>query len=134
MTRPLVKKRDTQYTVNNKKLDNNVNVSIKGIRRSPLHRLEDRNQPVALANLIAEDILAALGDKHSEAFYRLVARKVPEAFIRRTLSEVKQGGAESAPKVFTAKIMEYTQETLASIRGTDIAASRKALRDRLTGR
>ena len=129
---PLVKKRDTQYTVNNKQVDNNVNVSEKGIRRSPLHRLEDRNQPVALANLIAEDILAALGDKHSEAFYRLVARKVPEAFIRRTLSEVKQGGAESAPKVFTAKIMEYTDEVFTSKRSATLAADRKALYGKFT--
>ncbi len=127
MTRPLVKKRDTQYTVNNKQVDNNVNVSKKEKIRSPLHSLQDRNQPVALANLIAEDILAALGDEHSEAFYRLVARKVPETFIRRTLSEVKHGGAESAPKVFTAKIMEYAEEVLTSRRGATLAADRKAL-------
>jgi len=61
-----------------------------------------------------------------------VARKVPETFIRRTLSEVKQGGAESAPKVFTAKIMEYTEEVLTSRRGTTLAADRKALINKFT--
>lgn len=134
LTKPLVKKRDIQDTVNNKQVDKNVNVAKKGERRRSLHGLQDRNQPIALTNLITEDILAALGDEHSEAFYRLVARKVPETIIRRRLSEVRQGGAVSAPKVFTTKIMEYAEEVLAFTQGADLAEERVALSARFKSR
>jgi hypothetical protein len=77
--------------------------------------------------------LTALGDEHSKAFYRLVARKVPETVIRRMLSEVKQGGADSSAKVFTMKIMGYAQEKVATANGAPLAAERKALADHLTG-
>ncbi len=130
LTKPLVKKRDIQYTVNNKQVDNNVNVSKKAKRRSPVHDLEDIEQHQDLTELIAADILAALGDDHSKAFYRLVARKVPETVIREALSELKQGGAESSAKVFTSKMVTYAQERGDAARSTTFTEERKALSNR----
>jgi hypothetical protein len=102
-TKGLVENPTTQYTVNKKQLNKNVNVP-KGKRKpNPIYQLADVNQPKKLIESIAEDILHRLGDEHSKAFYRLVARKVPEAVVRRTLSELKQGGAEAPAKVFTSK-------------------------------
>lgn len=133
LTKPLVKKRDIQDTVNNKQLVNNVNVSKRAEKRNPVHKLDDIEQHQKLTELIAADILAALGDEHSRAFYHLVARKVPESVIRRILSEVKQGAAESPAKVFTSLIMEYAEERLASPKGGTLAEEREALTARLSG-
>jgi hypothetical protein len=111
LTKPLVKKRDIQYTVNNRQLDNNVNVTKKGKNdKNYLHLLPDAHLDAAHIELIASDILETLGDKQSAGFYHLVARKVPEEVIRTMLSEVKQSGARSKAKVFTCKVMRYAEE------------------------
>lgn len=107
-TRGLVQKSTTQYTVNN---IHNVNVSNKMKHvRNILHQLEDAQGDAEHIRLIADDILSTLGDSRSERFYLLVARKVPEALIRRTLSELKEGGAESPAKVFTSRMMGYAEQ------------------------
>jgi hypothetical protein len=99
-----------------------------------VNALDDIDQPNDLTELIAADILTALGDKHSKAFYRLVARKVPEGVIRRALSELKEGSAEFPAKVFTSKMLDYAQESFASAQGTEIARKRQVLSDRLRWR
>lgn len=132
LTRPLVKKRDTQYTVNNIQEDKNVNVQRKR-PRSRLHDLVDLDLPSEEAALIAADILAFLGDRQSEGFYRLIARKVPEAFIRRTLSEVRQSGAVSPARVFTSKVMAYVNNALGSAKSAAIADGQRMLKERFQG-
>ncbi len=109
---PLVKKRDTQYTVNNIQLDNNVNVSNKTRKRSPLHNLEDAQKEINHIKLIAADILEMFGDIQSKQFYLLVARKIPEAYIRETLSELKQSTARSKARVFTRKMLDFVDSTI----------------------
>ncbi len=109
---PLVKKIDTQYTVNNIQLDNNVNVANKTQKRSPLHLLEDAQKEAGHIGLIADDILDAFGDNQSKQFYLLVARKIPESYIRETISELKQSTARSKARVFTRKILDFVDEAL----------------------
>ncbi len=112
LTKPLVKKRDIQYTVNNIQLDKNVNVAKKEKNRpNHLHLVPDILSEQSHIDLIADDILKALGDQKSASFYRLVARKVPESYIRRILSELKEGKVRSKPKVFTHHMMQYAEET-----------------------
>ena len=118
LTKPLVKKRDIQYTVNNKQLDNNVNVVNKGKKGDNyLHLLPDVRSESAHTDLIAADILESLGDKQSAAFYQLVARKVPEDTIHRCLSELKTGNVRSKPKVFTRHMMAYAETEVAKEAG-----------------
>jgi hypothetical protein len=108
---PLSTGRDTQYTVTNKQLNKNVNVSKKekgGLNH--LYLLTEAQSKAAHTQLVADDILAALGDKQSAAFYRLVAKKVPEAVVRRALSELKQSKARSKARVFTRQMMRYAEE------------------------
>lgn len=109
---PLVKKRDTQHTVNNRQLNKNVNVANKTRKPSPLHKLVDAQQDEDHINLIAADILEEFGDKQSMRFYLLVARKVPESYIRKTLSELKQSTARSKARVFTSRMLDYANSTI----------------------
>jgi hypothetical protein len=67
----------------------------------------------AHVRLIADDILDALGDTKSAAFYRLVARKVPEEVIRTTLSTLKDSKVRSRAKVFTREMMRYAEDKAA---------------------
>lgn len=60
--------------------------------KTALHRLPNLEQEIEETKLIADDILAALGDQHSQPFYALVAAKIPESVIRQKLAEIKQGG------------------------------------------
>jgi hypothetical protein len=106
---PLSTQRDTQYTVTNKQLDKNVNVPKKAEKTNYLYLLPDVHSKDAHVALIADDILAALGDQQSAAFYRLVARKVPEAEIRKSLSELKGSKARSKAKVFTRNMLRYAE-------------------------
>jgi len=85
-TKLQVKKPTTQDTV--KQYTVNVNVASKKKGLNPLHGLADKQTDKKHAALITEDILLALGDRKSARFYSLVARKVPESYIRRTLSEL----------------------------------------------
>jgi hypothetical protein len=125
LTRPLVKKRYPQDTVIQD--TDSVNVSIKAKRRSALHDLPDREQPPELTELIAADILDVLHDDHSATFYRLVARKIPEGFIRKTLAELKEGHAASPARVFTSTMTEYAERAREPKSETDIDDSRRAL-------
>lgn len=128
-TRGLVQKPTTQDTVNNKQLDKNVNVPKKARTHSKLKVLRDQDRPNELTDLIAADIVAALGDTHSTAFYHLVAQKIPEAVIRHTLSELKQGGAKSPSRVFTSKMMRYAEEMVETDTQEAIQTARTALAD-----
>ncbi|MCU7866456.1 MAG: replication protein [Candidatus Thiodiazotropha sp. (ex Lucinoma borealis)] len=107
--RPLSASADTQYTVNNKQGDNNVNVTNKTRTRSPLHKLDDAIKETDHIKLIVADILETLGDAHSKKFYLLVARKIPEHYIRGALSELKQSTVRSKARVFTSMMLDYVE-------------------------
>jgi hypothetical protein len=79
---------------------------------SLVRQLPDLKQPPEKSVLIAQDILAALGDEHSARFYRLVAAKIPAEVIYQTLGEIKADGAENAAKVFTYRMNRYALERL----------------------
>lgn len=89
------------------------NFTVNG-SKSPLSQLPDLDQPSEQIELMAADILAALGDSHSERFYRLVADKVPEDVIRQALAEIKADGAREPAKVFTHRMNQYALERLKS--------------------
>ena len=80
--------------------------------KTALHRLPNLEQAFEETSLIADDILAALGDQHSQPFYALVAAKIPESVIRQKLSEIKQRGADSPAKVFTSAMKAYATAVL----------------------
>jgi hypothetical protein len=126
LTNGLVKKPTSQYTVNNIQLYKNVNGSPKTKRRNLLHELPDAQADPDHIQLIADDILDVLGDKQSERFYLLVARKVPEGKIRGLLSELKDGNARSKARVFTSKVMELADEGTSD----ELAHEREALAKR----
>ncbi len=110
LTKPLVKKRDIQETVSKKQESNNVNVaSATKNPPNPLHLLPDLCSEQAHIELIADDILSALGDRQSIRFYRLVARKIPEPVIRKALAELKEGRVRNKPKLFTSEMMRYAK-------------------------
>jgi predicted transcriptional regulator len=69
--------------------------------------LKNLAQSKEKSEYIAQHILAQLGDKHSLAFYRLVAAKVPEDVIYKALAEIKADGAKSPAKVFTHRMKLY---------------------------
>jgi hypothetical protein len=136
LTKPLVKKRDIQETVTKRQGQKNVNVALRNQRPpNPLHLLPDIRSEQAHIDLIADDILSALGDRQSAGFYRLVARKIPESVIRRGLSELKQGRVEAKPKVFTSEMMRFAKEHVEadlSSRTGELEETRKTLVARLT--
>lgn len=109
-TKPLVKKRDIQETVSKKQETQNVNVA-RATKNppNPLHLLPDLRCEPAHIELIADDILSALGDRQSLRFYRLVARKIPEPMIRKALSELKEGRVRNKAKLFTSEMMRYAK-------------------------
>ncbi len=120
------------YSSNNNQ--NNVNVDREGKGRggteepkTDLHRLPDLDQPNEKIDLLAGDILAALGDASSKAFYRLVAAKIPENFIRQKLSELKQGNARSPAKVFASIVKNYAAEKLADQKMQSISFMKQRL-------
>jgi hypothetical protein len=51
--------------------------------KTDLRKLPDLPQPKEHTQLIAEEILRVLGDTHSQAFYYLVAAKIPENIIQK---------------------------------------------------
>ena len=79
---------------------------------SPVSQLSSLEELPEKIELIAHDILAALGDDHSEQFYRLVAARVPAEVIYQALSEIKADGADDAAKVFTYRMNRYALEQL----------------------
>lgn len=80
--------------------------------KSPLRELPDLTVEPELVELIADDIVAQLGDEQSRVFYRLVARKIPEAEIRATLAEIKQDGARDPRRLFTYRMQQYALKRL----------------------
>lgn len=80
--------------------------------KSPVSQLPSIERAPEESDLITSDILAALGDEHSEAFYRLVAAKIPSEVIYQALSEIQTDGAKDAPKVFTYRMNRYALEQL----------------------
>jgi hypothetical protein len=119
---------------------NNVNVNADKEReggyqeqepKTDLRKLPDLDQPKEKTKLIAEDIYRALGDKHSQGFYYLVAAKVPEGRIFATLSELKQSGAHSPAKVFTSRMKDYAAEYIRA-RSQPLSLAMNHLREKMT--
>jgi hypothetical protein len=96
-------------------------------RKTVLHQLPNVEQPSEDTRLIADDILVALGDQHSQPFYALVAAKVPESVIRQKLSEIKQGKARSPAKVFTSAMKAYAIAVLQRKEMSSLISQRKEL-------
>src|SRR5919197_1111611 len=133
MSEALVTKSKIQETVIQEK-DNNVNVSKERggetSREEPktdLHRLPNLGEPPEKTDYIASEILAVLGDANSKPFYRLVAAKIPESFIRQKLSELKQGNAHSPARVFVSIVKRYAAEKLAGQKIQGIAVAKEGL-------
>jgi hypothetical protein len=80
--------------------------------KTDLRKLPDIDEPKEKIKYLAEEIAAELGDQHSQAFYYLVAAKVPESVIRHALAEIKQGGARFPARVFTSRMKTYAADTL----------------------
>jgi hypothetical protein len=72
----------------------------------------------------------ALGDEHPSAFYCLVAREARESVVRKALSEIRRGAAESPAKVFTAAMLNYAEHMVDRERLPGLAADKQALADR----
>jgi hypothetical protein len=103
-TKGLVKKSYPQDT-GLQNTENNVNVNadkekgdIAAEDKTDLRKLPDIDQPKEKTKYLSDEIEAELGDKHSQAFYYLVAAKVPEGVIRHALAEIK-GTAQIAVKI-----------------------------------
>lgn len=80
--------------------------------KSPLRQLPNLTLDAEHLELIAQDIVAQLGDGQSLKFYQLVARKVPEALIRETLSAIKTDGARDPRRLFTYRMQQYALKRL----------------------
>ena len=81
---------------------------------------------------MANFILGELGDDHSQAFYYLVAAKVPEHVVRKTLSEIKHDGARFPARVFAHRMKQYAADTLAGSPRRDIRSALAELSHRKT--
>ena len=92
-----------------------------------LHQLPNIEHPSEETKLITDDILAALGDQHSQPFYALVAAKIPESVIRQKLSEIKQGKTRSPTKVFTSAMKAYATAVLQKEEMSSLMSARKDL-------
>lgn len=133
VAKPLVKKyypqdRGLQGTANTV----NVNGSVKTGEaqrpethepRTDLRQLPDLGQVQDVTQYVANVILGELGDEHSQAFYYLVAAKVPEQVIRKTLSEIRNDGARSPARVFAHRMKQYAADRLAGPNHRDIRSS-----------
>lgn len=126
ITKPLVKKSSPQDT-GIQDTENTVNVNGSAKRdgthepdRTDLRRLPDLAQEREQTQSVAEFILGELGDDHSQAFYYLVAAKVPEPVVRKTLSEIRHDGARSPARVFVHRMKQYAADALAAPRHHNI--------------
>ena len=111
-----VYKTDTQVRLGKVSI-NNVNGTKEEGRennepKTSLHKLPNLERDREEIKLIADDIVAVLGDEHSRPFYNLVAMKIPENVIRQKLAEIKQGGAHSPAKAFTSAMKTYATTNL----------------------
>lgn len=83
------------------------NTVTNGVISSDVIRLPDLGHPSDQLDYLVDEIIAQLGDRHSEAFYRLVAAHVPETVIYKTLSEIKADGARQPARLFTYRMNQY---------------------------
>jgi phage replication O-like protein O len=104
---PSDKNSPTQETESQKTVDNTVNGVVKGGEGSSIRKLQDLDHPQEKTAYITQFLLAELGDKQSEKFYRLVAAKIPEAVIREAVSAIRVDGAEHPARLFTYKMQRY---------------------------
>ena len=95
--------------------------------KTDLRKLPDLDQPKEKTQSIADEIAIQLGDTHSQAFYYLVAAKIPERFIRQKLSELRQGGARSPAKVFASIVRNYAAEKLAEQKIQSISLAKQGV-------
>jgi hypothetical protein len=117
---------------------NNVNVNadkekgeIAAENKTDLRSLPDIDQPKEKTKYLTEQIATELGDQHSQAFYYLVAAKVPESVIRQALAEIKQGGARSPARVFTSRMKAYAAERI-DTRTTSLHSAMQAMQKNMT--
>jgi hypothetical protein len=96
-------------------------------RKTVLHQLPNIERPSEETELITDDILAALGDQHSQPFYVLVAAKIPESVIRQKLSEIKQGKTRPPAKVFTSAMKAYATAVLQKEEMSSLISQKKDL-------
>jgi hypothetical protein len=133
----LVKKSASQGTVL-QGTENTVNVngfSEKTDEQPPiqdktdLRKLPDLNVPKEQTQFMVKTILNALGDEHSQNFYYLVSSKIPERYIHKTLSEIKQDGARFPERVFAHRMKTYAEEIMNSKTQEKLFDMRKSLAD-----
>lgn len=117
---------------------NNVNVNadkekggIAAEDKTDLRKLPDINEPKEKIKYLTDEIAAELGDQHSQAFYYLVASKVPESVIRHALAEIKQGGARSPARVFTSRMKTYAAQQ-ADTRSQSLHSAMQDMQKRMT--
>ena len=110
---------------NNNKTNNIVNVNASKEEKTDLRKLPNIEQGGEKTKYIADEIVSKLGDNHSKAFYYLVAAKIPEHFIWQTLSEIKQGNADSPAAVFTARMKDYASEQIAKNNFEDMFSTKE---------
>jgi predicted transcriptional regulator len=126
---PRVSKRDPQGTGlhgTEHTVTVNGGMEAQGARdadRTDLRRLPDLGEDRAATKALADVILEALGDAHSQAFYYLVAAKVPEAVVRRTLSEIRHDGAREPARVFAHRMKAYAAEAIQRAQSAEIRAA-----------
>lgn len=122
-----LKKPRSNIQNNNKKLKTvNVNADFEEkTEKTDLRKLPNIEQETEKTKYIAEEIVSQLGDKHSQAFYYLVAAKIPESEIWRALSEIKQSKPQSPAAVFTSRIKNYASTKLAEKRLQGIYSSKE---------
>jgi hypothetical protein len=96
-------------------------------RKTVLHQFPNIERSSEETRLITDDILATLGDQHSQPFYALVAAKIPESVIRQKLSEIKQGKTRSPAKVFTSAMKAYATAVLQKQKMSAVLSSKDRL-------
>jgi hypothetical protein len=112
-------KQDTANTVNvngSARTDEAHRLAAHEPDRTDLRQLPDLRQDREETQGVAAFILGELGDEHSQAFYYLVAAKVPEHVVRRTLSEIRHDGAHAPARVFAHRMKQYAADALAGSR------------------
>ena len=122
-------------TVNgNGNRESTVTVGKRGVNKHPVARLSNLQQPAAKTQYLAEEIAGELGDKHSLRFHYLVAAKVPESVIRRTLSDLKVNGADNPRRVFNYRMRRYAEDQLSAQHSKQVVVGKKELARRLAAR
>ena len=121
----------------------NYNNNVKNVSKKKKKSEEKQTGLVELPNLdhppdkiqdLADEILAEFGDDHSRSFYELVAAKVPERYIRKKMSELRQGSVRNKARVFTHCMTEYAREQLSNTARGLLQEQRKSLADHFTVR